>query len=84
CYAQCKKILTENRSLLDLIAETLIEEETLTSEQIHNLVQYGSITAPETKQESVKEESVEKVNEETSTISAIDEEVKETLDDTKN
>lgn len=46
CYEQCREILTENRALLDLIAETLIEEETLTSEQIKNLVEYGTITAP--------------------------------------
>lgn len=46
CYAECKKILTENRDLLDLIAKTLIEEETLTSEQIYNLVNYGTVNAP--------------------------------------
>ena len=43
CYAQCKEILTENRDLLDLIANTLIEEETLTAEQINNLVEFGNL-----------------------------------------
>lgn len=43
CYEQCKKILTENRDLLDLIANTLFEEETLTSEEINNLVNYGTL-----------------------------------------
>ena len=56
CYEQCKQILTENRALLDLIANTLIEEETLTSEQIHNLVNYGTLTNPNAE---VIEEAVE-------------------------
>ncbi|MDF9824949.1 cell division protease FtsH [Breznakia sp. PF5-3] len=51
CHEQCKKILTENRSLLDLIAKTLIEEETLTNEQINNLVEHGTIDSPESKKE---------------------------------
>lgn len=59
CYEQCKKILTENRNLLDLIANTLIEEETLTNEQINNLVEYGSIHAPVQTQEVVESESSE-------------------------
>lgn len=46
CYEQCKNILVENRNLLDLIANTLMEEETLTNEQINNLVTYGTIYAP--------------------------------------
>ena len=46
CYEKCKQILTENRALLDLIANTLVEEETLTAEQIHNLVEYGTLQAP--------------------------------------
>lgn len=46
CYEDCKRIITENRSLLDLLANALIEEETLTSEQINNLVEYGTIEAP--------------------------------------
>lgn len=58
CYEQCKQILTENRDLLDLIANTLIEEETLTSEQIHNLVNYGTITNPNAVVEEVVVEEV--------------------------
>ncbi len=54
CYAQAKQIIEDNRDLLTLIAETLIEEETITSEQINNLVTYGKITSPE--QEKLKEE----------------------------
>ena len=47
CYENCKKIITENLDLVHLIAGKLIEEETLTSEQIKNLVNYGTLTKPE-------------------------------------
>ena len=36
-YARAKQILTENRELLDLIAQTLMEHETLNAEQIEYL-----------------------------------------------
>ena len=41
CYVNAKKIIKENRKLLDLIAETLLEYETLTKEQIDYLVENG-------------------------------------------
>ena len=47
CYDKTKKILKENKDLLKLIAETLLEEETITKEQIDSLVKYGYITVPE-------------------------------------
>lgn len=40
CYKDAKKIINENRELLDLIAEALIEYETLTKEQIEYLVEH--------------------------------------------
>ncbi len=43
CYDNCKKLISENMDLLKLIAETLIEEETITNEQIMNLVDHGTI-----------------------------------------
>ncbi len=43
CYEDCKKIIRENTDLLALIAETLIEEETITNEEILNLVDHGTI-----------------------------------------
>lgn len=70
CYAQAKQIIEDNRDLLTLIAETLIEEETITSEQINNLVTYGKITSPEQEKlqeeqriEMEKEEALENQNE---------------------
>ena len=41
CYANTKKIIKENRELLDLIATTLLEYETITKEQIDYLVKNG-------------------------------------------
>lgn len=41
CYVEAKKIIKENRELLNLIAETLLEYETLTKEQIDYLVENG-------------------------------------------
>ena len=41
CYDKTKKILKENRDLLDLIANTLLEYETITKEQIDYLIKNG-------------------------------------------
>lgn len=59
CYEQCKKILTENRDLLDLIANTLFEEETLTSEEINNLVNYGTLHPSLSQNAAEKEEETD-------------------------
>ena len=40
-YEVTKKILSENKDLLDLIANTLLEYETITKEQIEYLVEHG-------------------------------------------
>lgn len=46
CHENCRKILTENKDLLDLIANNLYEHETLTNEEITNLMNYGQLTDP--------------------------------------
>ena len=46
CEQKCRQILTENRDLLDLIAENLYEHETLTNEEIMNLMNYGQLKDP--------------------------------------
>ena len=86
CYEDCKKILTENRSLLDLIANTLIDEETLTSEQIHNLVEYGTITSPEDVKstEETVEPEVETVVEENTEETEDSTDGNETMETTEN
>lgn len=58
CHENCHKILTENKDLLDLIANNLYEHETLTNEEITNLMNYGQLTDPnvETREEEEKAE----------------------------
>lgn len=58
CYDKTKKMIKENKDLLKLIAETLIEEETITKEQIDSLVENGKIV--ESKEEKPKEDENEK------------------------
>lgn len=43
CYERAKNLLTEHRDKLDLIANTLLEIETLDAEQIKNLVDHGRL-----------------------------------------
>ena len=51
CYTKTKKIIKDNKKLLDLIAKTLIEEETITKEQIDSLVKTGHLPEKETEKE---------------------------------
>ncbi len=53
-YEVTKKIINENKDLLKLIAETLLEYETITKEQIDYLVEHGKMP---------KDEEIEKKNE---------------------
>ena len=61
CHENCRKILTENKDLLDLIANNLYEHETLTNEEITNLMNFGQLTDPnaETVEVEEKEEQEE-------------------------
>ena len=43
CYQEAKKILLENRDLVKLLADSLLEYETLTKEQIDSLVETGKM-----------------------------------------
>ena len=52
CYEKTKEIIKSNRKLLDLIANTLLEEETITKEQIDYLVENGHL--PDDKEEKAK------------------------------
>lgn len=58
CQENCRKILTENKDLLDLIANNLYEHETLTNEEITNLMNYGQLTDPNI-ETNAEEEKVE-------------------------
>ena len=60
CYEKTKKIISENKDLLSLIANTLLEEETITKEEIDFLVEHGHLPEVETKKE---EEQVNEIKE---------------------
>ena len=60
CYEKTKKILKENKNLLDLIANTLLEEETITKEQIDSLVKTGHLPNEEDKEEKNTDEDSSK------------------------
>ncbi len=45
CYDRCREVLQQNQDLVKLIAETLLEYETLTKEQIDELVEKGKLEA---------------------------------------
>lgn len=61
CYKQATKIITENKKLLELIANTLLEEETITKEEIDYLVEHGHL--PEDKKEDKSTEEKKEVKE---------------------
>ena len=84
CHENCRKILTENKNLLDLIANNLYEHETLTNEEITNLMNYGQLTDPnvETNEEEEKvEQEVVQVPEIPETPTGVDQ---KDLDDAFN
>ena len=60
CYKKTKDILTKNKKLLDLIANTLLEEETITKEQIDYLVEHGHLPKEETVTEEKSNNNTEK------------------------
>lgn len=84
CHENCRKILTENKDLLDLIANNLYEHETLTNDEITNLMNYGQLTDPnvETNEEEEKvEQEVVQVPEIPETPTGVDQ---KDLDDAFN
>ena len=61
CYENAKKIISENRDLLELIASSLLKYETLTKEQIDYLVENGKMPVEdETEEISENIDSTEK------------------------
>ena len=61
CHANCRRILTENKDLLDLIANNLYEHETLTNEEITNLMNFGQLTDPNAETVKVEEKEQDTV-----------------------
>ncbi len=57
CYDRCRQVLLANQDLVKLIAETLLEYETLTKEQIDELVEKGKLEETAYNVNSKKENS---------------------------
>ena len=76
CYDKTKQIISENRELLDLIANTLLEHETITKEQIDYLVKHGCMPEEE-------EEHIELDVEDVSYADLTDDELKELAKENK-
>lgn len=83
CHANCRKILTDNKDLLDLIANSLYEHETLTNEEITNLMNFGQLTDPnaETVEVEEKEQDTVQVPEIPEAVNGVDQ---KDLDDAFN
>jgi cell division protease FtsH len=60
CYKRTEKVLTEQRDKLELLAQTLLEKETIDKAQIDQLMKHGSLTADKQENEtSAQNETVE-------------------------
>jgi len=55
CYKEATKILKENQALVKLIADTLLEHETITKEQIDSLVETGKMPEDDKKDDTLAE-----------------------------
>ena len=62
CYEKTKKIIKDNKNLLDIIAKTLLEEETITKEQIDYLVEHGHLPKEDKEKELDEENEKEDKN----------------------
>jgi len=62
-YEITKKIILENRDLLDLIANTLLKYETITKEQIDYLVEHGKMPEEEIEERDLKHMTISELRE---------------------
>lgn len=56
CYAKAKKIIGDNKKLINALSDALMEYETITKEQIESIVKTGKIKPVEEVAEETKEE----------------------------
>ena len=77
CYERAKKVLKDNMELVELIAGYLIKVETLTKQDIDEIVETGHLGWYE-KQEALKKEQAEALKQEESKSEEVKEETKDT------
>ncbi len=65
CYEKATKILKDNEKLVKLLSDTLIEKETITKEEIDELVTTGKLTSKTTEEKSEAKEEKKKVTKRT-------------------
>lgn len=82
CYENARKILTENRELLNLIANTLLEVETLDAEQIKSLKDHGAL--PDRKVSASNDTTTTTLDDVIVNISAKQDETQNKDDDSNN
>ncbi|MCQ2792915.1 MAG: ATP-dependent zinc metalloprotease FtsH [Bacilli bacterium] len=61
-HTKAIKIITDNKSEVELIAKTLLENETITAEEIGTLLKEGKLSSETAKVETVSEEKTEKAD----------------------
>ena len=83
CYERAKVILTENLDLVKLIANQLMEMETLTREDIEELVNTGKVQWWEEKKQrdELEKQKLQNMNVESEEVEETSVEVKETVED---
>ncbi len=80
CHSEARRIISEHRDEVTLIANTLLEKETITAEEIDSLVKTGKLpekTVPPSKEEPVKEENKEETTPSEESVPTKEEETKE-------
>jgi len=82
CYDRAKQILTENKDKLELVAQTLLEVETLDAEQIKSLFEHGVMPAADSIATAGDQDVKVNINakEDTNTVPETYEEAKEKAD----
>ena len=74
CYEKTQEIINSNRDLLDLIANTLLEYETITKEQIEYLVENGHMPEEEKEDTNLDEsDDNDSINNEVSNNEVVEE-----------
>lgn len=84
CYARAKNLLTEHREKLDIIANTLLDVETLDAEQIKHLIDHGRL--PDRKVSVENDDmkvTINKKKDEMPAIEETDKKVDSVIDDPK-
>lgn len=82
-YERCKELLLKYREKLDQVAQTLLEVETLTADEIKEVIETGKLSSLEKKKAESRDQASSTSDKETSTPSADQPEASHAKDDIK-